>query len=460
MEEWPPEVAQCVLYSGWCQPADILSLCCASQTMTVKLLGDDYAQAIFKSFARVKSLCLRKEYAALRIGILRGRIDPNQHEGLFVLAGYSPDIRLAREIYKRLPVTKTAPMWLRRTILDHPKNFDVWCEYMDFTTGTLRFRVLVSFCKYGLYDRLVAFGEKYGFEPTNSDSDLTDGTLLHFACMSDSIDVVKLFLHQGVNTLNRFNWTPFLFACASNHWNVFEFVVALPETKLLEQSHNGRFALSLCMDSDDQTYHLAKVKRLLETNLFDVNAEGLNNPLYQACKVRSFDVIRYLVAQPDVDINARIGDSRPLLKLCESPKKVPCDVVAQFLQRPDLDLTCDYVHAAAQYNRKRLFEMLLTHPGIHMEAMWLCTFATYADPYYLKHFLEHSGFNVNGPSNDGLPLIYACQFDSVEVVRFLLTQPDIKIPHNVCCTNPEIRQLLIDAGWDPPRKRHSIMSYY
>ncbi|MBB18139.1 MAG: hypothetical protein CMP20_01530 [Rickettsiales bacterium] len=459
MEDWPPELAQCVFYTGWSKPADILSLCCASKAMTGKLLGDKYARDNFKSFASVNLLCLHEEYGALRIGILRGRIVPKPRGQLFVLASFCPDIRLAREIYKRLPVTETAPVWLRRTILDHPKNFDVWCEYMDFTVEPLRNNILATFCINGLYDRLMAFGEKYGLGQTNPDP-LTGNSLLHYACKSDSVDLVKLFLHQGVNALNQFNWTPFLFACVSKHWNVFEFLLALPETDVLRHSHDDRNVLALCMQSNDQTYHLAKVKLLLETGLFDVNITGLNNPLFQACAKVSGDVIRYLVTRPDVDINARVGNTRPLLKLCDSTKSVSCELVALFLERPDLDLKCDYVFAAAENGRKDFFEMFLTHPGILLDPKCLCKFATFSDPYYIKHFLEHTGFNVNGTRGDSLPLLFACQYESIEVVRFLLTQPNIKLRADLNCVNPEIRSLLVETGWTPPRKRHTIMSYY
>ena len=99
MEDWPPELAQYAAYSGWLNPADILSLCCASRLICEKLLGDAYGQDHFKSLAvDLFKLVKRKEYRAVRFAIERECV--SHMHSLYLFALDAPDSRLLETLFK------------------------------------------------------------------------------------------------------------------------------------------------------------------------------------------------------------------------------------------------------------------------------------------------------------------------------------------------------------------------
>ncbi|MBB18390.1 MAG: hypothetical protein CMP20_02835 [Rickettsiales bacterium] len=72
MDEWPPELLHRVAYSGYLTQQDVLSLCCASQTVSVKLVGDDYGKNYFKSLMGARACAQYKWWDAARYALLNG----------------------------------------------------------------------------------------------------------------------------------------------------------------------------------------------------------------------------------------------------------------------------------------------------------------------------------------------------------------------------------------------------
>jgi len=459
MEDWPPELAQCVFYAGWCGPEDIVSLCYASQIMSELLLGDEHARAQLKSFAGVGLLVADNEHRALYYAFLHGRVPIDVCDVLLPVAGSTPFLPLTKKIVELSSYKERIRPRTMEHFVPNRENFEILCDYVDFTQEGVRLNAMSACARLGEYERLVALGDVYGYEQTMPSGE--NFWLIHYASMGNSVECVKLFLHQG---FDRSRLTPFFCACESEHWEVFSFFLTICEPKYLMQQFyvkgKPRNALYVCMSSQYSSYVCDKVNALLETGLFDVNEESVHNPLYTACALGCYDVVKYLVSRPDVDVNLTINGLNPLRHVCGLKNERP-DVVACFLERDDLDLEQVYVYDAVMAENTVTFNMLLKHPGMCLNPEWLNrAFVPRLYAYFFITFAEYTGFDINGTCKDGEPLRFACLWDNVRVVRYILAQPNVILHKDLNSNHKAIRQLLIEVGWKPPRKRHSIMSYY
>ncbi|KAG1057190.1 hypothetical protein G6F43_000969 [Rhizopus delemar] len=96
-------------------------------------------------------------------------------------------------------------------------------------------------------------------------------SLLHHACIENSIEKTKLLLEQGANVNAKDNkeWTPLHFACSNGHLNIAKV--------LIEQG---------------------AVVNIL-------GSEDMDTPLHQASKQGHEDIVRYLINSSDVDVNMK-----------------------------------------------------------------------------------------------------------------------------------------------------------
>jgi len=72
MEDWPPELAHKIAYSGLLTQEDVLSLCCASRAICQMLVGDEYGENHFKSLAGPRICAQYQRWTAVRFALVRG----------------------------------------------------------------------------------------------------------------------------------------------------------------------------------------------------------------------------------------------------------------------------------------------------------------------------------------------------------------------------------------------------
>lgn len=114
---------------------------------------------------------------------------------------------------------------------------------------------------FSLTDANYEFVSKIIFEYFPMDYSDEYGNLLHYACASKSLKMVKYLVENGfdINQTNSFENTPFLIACTDSSTAVLRYLVE-KETDIFAKNINGRGALHFCVKSanvENLTYLLS-----------------------------------------------------------------------------------------------------------------------------------------------------------------------------------------------------------
>jgi len=418
MEGWPPELAQYVAYDGWLDAKDIMSLCCASQAMCEMLLGDEYAQKHFKAMAPSEELYARKEYDAMLIAMKRKRLDFSS-DALNIALG-APDSRLIAMMLQRgwfNPADN--PRFIYRAILGK-RYVDIVLENVDMDNALVRQKILSGFCKTGNVERVKHFVERFGID--TSVPGHSGMWLLHWACCSNSVELVKMFIHQGVDTLDNGRFTAFKHAYYSRHVNVFEYLLK-HHNPTIEISVNGpdtwRSSVYKVIGSTHSRAALAKTKLLFEYANIDVN----NRLLHRACLAGHENLVAYLLQRDGINVNDedQHGNSA-LYYACHRNRE---KTVAVLLADPRVDINHNDHQALQQCLRssyRAIFDMFLANERLELTHQLLQSIARLEDAYYLKALFERFGVEAIDSMLRLQNLFTVAQrHHRLDTMRFLLT---------------------------------------
>ncbi|XP_067648871.1 ankyrin repeat domain-containing protein 50-like [Haliotis asinina] len=293
--------------------------------------------------------------------------------------------------------------------------------------------------------------------------------VLHLACRSREMDVVKYLLSQTSVDINRKGdkgRTPLMVAVIYKYRDVFEFLM-----------QNGA-DVSQVDDKGDNVLHcaclhgqLGVVKHLLSQTNIEINRRGKdgrtplmvaviqglryvmellirngadvsqvdeegNNVLHLACKFGLLDVVEYLLSQNSVDINTRgRGAMTPLMMAVVYRHSD----VFKFLMRNGADVSqvddygCSVLHLSCRGREMDVVKYLLSQSSIDinkkgdkgMTPVMVAVICRYRD---VLEFLMQNGADVSQVDDSGHNILHlASQSGRVEMVNYILSQNRVDI---------------------------------
>jgi ankyrin repeat protein len=371
MEEWPPEVAQYVAYNEWLEATDILSLCCASEAMREKLLGDAYGQDHFKSLAVDPfKLVERKDYRALRFAIERGRV--SKMYSLYLDALDAPDSRLLETLFKyEFPVYSEYRVFQKSILQDRYTDI----VFANVDTRNARQCIIRSYCLKGNVERVQHYLKEF-------DLLLTDNWLLCSACRSDSVELVELFIDHDINKPNSDGMTPFDVACHSNHMSVFEHLLNHHEPTLFNQ--DGINALCEVLLCRNDAVRKQKFDMLMATGRANVTLRLL----HQACSWKRSYIVSTLLDYDQLDVNALYQGKTALACACRYRDP---SIAILLMQHPRIDINRENSQAlyyTIDHANWETFCALIDLPAIQFSRYAWAAAAENNDPNYLKKMLD------------------------------------------------------------------------
>lgn len=91
-------------------------------------------------------------------------------------------------------------------------------------------------------------------------------------------------------------------------------------------------------------------------------------PLHYACCRGDTDILKLLLAHPNIDVNIQNDEGTPLHYACEGRRGT--EIVKELLARPEIDINLKNereetpLHYACEYDETEIVELLLAHPEI------------------------------------------------------------------------------------------------
>jgi len=424
MEGWPPELAQYVAYDGWLDAKDIMSLCCASQVMCDLLLGDAYAQSEYKAFASTAQLMERGEHDAVYKAILRK--SAVLERGMFYWALDALNDRLLRLLFKRgWFYVDEEPGFIEKSI-SQERYLDVVLENVDMDDQQVQTRIVKGYCIAGNVERAVHYLERFG-------ADTPGMWPLHWACRSSSVELVELFIDMGIDQFDDISYTPFMYACASPHMEVFIYLMEhlLPLASL--RNAKGATTILYC---DDEAVVLQKLEYLSRRRCLGL-VEGL---MHKACRRSSANVVAYLLQQEGTDVNECIEGRTPLSVGCSSDR---LEIVEMLLADPRVDLNahnCKALYLCVNWSGYESFCRLLQDDRLCCSADVVSHALHAYDNRYIKGLVERFGaahINELYKLHEGFATAWS------NTKRYLLTLDELdlsEIPRNLICLPKDIQE--------------------
>merc|ERR1711971_753168 len=209
-----------------------------------------------------------------------------------------------------------------------------------------------------------------------NEKDESNQAAIHLACGMGNMRIIRMLLGKGADSNSRGldGRTCLIIAVGSDHQDVVYLLLEQPGVDIDAMDDFGQRALHYA----SFFYDLTIFQKLLDAGA-DVNSKGAGNGTCLAVAVtrNHEDLVTLLVAQPDIDIDAKCGNNITamyyacifgnltiLRKLLESGANVTCRV----------GKTSDtYLIVAVRNEDEDVVSLLLEHPDLeHIDAMNSC----------------------------------------------------------------------------------------
>ncbi len=263
----------------------------------------------------------------------------------------------------------------------------------------------------------------------------TDKTLLHAACISDNVELVKHImetLNVGINELDSEDNTPLHVACEWGSCKVFSFFLSFRDIQLSKTNKFDQSPLSLAckhsrnefviklleyeIKNDKNALHIVcgngkvgMVKKILKhggntTLINDVDKHG-DTPIFDACRSGNLELIKFLVTK----------GSNPLF-VNEKTKETPIHIACR-MNRPDiLEALCQSQLINDQSLESNIFGISPIHLAIENNCL-----------KSVKMIIKFCSLNLNQIMNKKQSTLTHCaiQTNNIELINCLLQQPSV-----------------------------------
>lgn len=189
-------------------------------------------------------------------------------------------------------------------------------------------------------------------EPWNFQDDSNNGfTPLHFAVQADQVAIVKLMCRVDcvdVNAADADNLTPCHVAVHEDHRECLKALLAHESIDLKKRDKNTDTPLSMCARFDRRNCAKHILQHTSVRRFINASNPGGLTALNIACYNGFIEIVRLLLAAPDIDVNKpNKKNSTPLI---EAVRKGKTDIVRMLLKHPkiDIEFRCLYGHDAYQ----------------------------------------------------------------------------------------------------------------
>uniref|UniRef100_A0A1X7TCD5 Uncharacterized protein n=1 Tax=Amphimedon queenslandica TaxID=400682 RepID=A0A1X7TCD5_AMPQE len=245
----------------------------------------------------------------------------------------------------------------------------------------------------------------------------TGQSLVHLACTSGSILLVKVLEEYGINTssLDYEGQSAVHYAALSGSPTLLSYTVSEYRLNASQPDYKGVVPLALaCMSGS-----INAVEYIMNTTDIDINItcnEG-RTPLHYSCRHGNVDLSQYLIEVQDSDIN--ITDNNKCNALGHSASSGNMKLVQYLINNHQLPLTSFALFQAVNSTKLSLIKLLVNEyklgPQVksvdRMQAVHCAAQAGAIDVLDLLHSTD---------DNDALPIHYACTSGVIQLVTFLI----------------------------------------
>ncbi|XP_046571002.1 putative ankyrin repeat protein RF_0381 [Haliotis rubra] len=298
-----------------------------------------------------------------------------------------------------------------------------------------------------------------------------DKNILHLACIGGNVEIVKHVLARkmwDIDTRDNDGWTPVLHAANNGHKDVFDALVEAgadlslvdgdKETILHLACDGGNVEIIkylLTQDIGDignrDIYGLTLVIHAAyngDKDVFDILVEaggavsqvGYNEEtiLHLSCEGENVEIIKYLLAHENVDIDSRDGGGwTPVMQVA----MVECDDVFDLLVKWGADLSLldednnNILHLACGGNSIEIVRYLLTHDIVDINSRdgegdtpaMIAACEGHEDVFFL--LVDHEAdLTIINDAGDNI-LDMACEGGNVHIVKYVSTRSIAEGPY-------------------------------
>lgn len=269
------------------------------------------------------------------------------------------------------------------------------------------------------------------------------GTLLYNLCNTKlfdicySIELVLKIPETDVNLPNDNGDTPLIAAVSCENMRAVELLLSHPNINV--NIVNGEDnPLMIAVKAGD----LEMVKLLCSHPKIDINIQdsNLGTPLMLSCGYRHTDIAKYLLSRPEIDIHRRICDQdlKDHDAFTVSVEGGLIDIIKMIMEHPSYVPTSEHLAHCCYLDSDMVKLYLGTFPNIDINEKTnylspLIVSVVEKNTDVLEYLITLPQFDIDKKMSDGKTsvLYYACIENYIEIVKILLSRPDIIISDDV-----------------------------
>ena len=360
------------------------------------------------------------------------------------------------EVYNKLTAPCDIPLLIQIPTLNMEAN-RIWYKYLSLNVNVTKQHKRVSLLSTLLKKTSV-------INNLNINSIIATGqSLVHLACTSGSILLVKVLEEYGINTssLDYEGRSAVHYAALSGSPTLLSYTVSQYSLNASQPDYNGVVPLALaCMSGS-----INAVEYIMNTTDTDINitCNETRTPLHYSCRHGNIDLSQYLIEVQDSDIN--ITDNNKWNALTHSAGSGNMKLVQYLINNHQLPLTSftllqavrstklslikllvneykldpqvkdsdgiQVVHCAAEVGAIDVLEYLVKDCGCDLDRVggpYNMNVFHYSSgnghfsfiKYIINKYPQYTSLLHSTNDNDTLPILYACDSGVIQLVTFLI----------------------------------------